>query len=338
MKKDYLTDFYPYKRFSAKKVDRIFWRLKNQTAKLTGDLTARYKVALLMRLSGHGHELINLHLIEDGVFYAIALRNHKGFLFSEFCFNQAWLVTSISAPTKQCKTLSQIPGFKLLVIGDEKTNNSWYLKNAQFLSIDNQKNLGFKSYYSTPFNSYTRKNIGYLYAIKNGAQFIYDTDDDNAPTIGLESYFNFNKFYTGLVYDHTVTDRIINPYAHFGQPLIWPRGFPLDEIKNTYNNTYLLGAIKTSIVQQGVVNGDPDIDAIFRLTKKLKDEQIDIYFDDSAPSFQIPLYKMSPYNSQNTLFSYDGFWSLYLPNTVSFRLTDIWRSYWAQRLMWLLNE
>ena len=54
-------------------------------------------------------------------------------------------------------------------------------------------------------------------------------------------------------------------------------------------------------------------------------------------SIQYPVNKMSPYNSQNTLFTYEAFWSLYLPQSVTFGLTDIWRSYWAQRLMWLLN-
>ncbi|VDM75263.1 unnamed protein product [Strongylus vulgaris] len=41
--------------------------------------------------------------------------------------------------------------------------------------------LGFRLLSVSPENSYTRKNIGYLYAIKNGAKWIYDTDDDNKP-------------------------------------------------------------------------------------------------------------------------------------------------------------
>ena len=90
-------------------------------------------------------------------------------------------------------------------------------------------------------------------------------------------------------------------------------------------------------MQQGVVNGDPDVDAIFRLTKSMNYKRINITFDGTSPSFQLPVYKITPYNSQNTFFHYEAFWSLYLPITVSFRLTDIWRSYWAQRLLWLLN-
>ena len=46
---------------------------------------------------------------------------------------------------------------------------------------------------------------------------------------------------------------------------------------------------------------------------------------------------MGIFNSRNTLFAYDAFWSLYLPSTVNPKLSDVIRSYWAQRLMWLLN-
>ena len=41
---------------------------------------------------------------------------------------------------------------------------------------------------------------------------------------------------------------------------------------------------------------------------------------------------MTPYNAQATIFFESGFWSLYLPITVGGRVTDIWRSYFAQAL------
>ena len=86
------------------------------------------------------------------------------------------------------------------------------------------------------------------------------------------------------------------------------------------------------------MNGDPDVDAIFRLTKTMEYRKVNITFDESSPSVQYPAFRMAPYNSQSTFFHYRAFWSLYLPTTVSFRLTDIWRSYWAQRLLWLLDD
>ena len=264
-------------------------------------------------------------------------KKNDSFLKNQHKQHGKWIVvTTVNEPTDQIKFLSNIDQFQLLVVGDKKTNQSWNCKNATYLNIDEQEYQKYKSFKTTPFNSYTRKNIGYLYAIQNGAKFIYDTDDDNKPIVNLNGYFNFRDYDYGLIYDSSAP-RVLNPYSHFGQPLIWPRGYPLSEIPKNHYNNYVCGRRRTSFVQQGVVNGDPDVDAIFRLTKTMNYKKIDINFDKSAPSIQYPIYKISPYNSQNTLFTYDAFWSLYLPYTVTFRLTDIWRSYWAQRLMWLLN-
>ena len=258
-----------------------------------------------------------------------------------------WIVvTSINEPNEQMKTLAHIKNFKLLVIADQKSKASTAKWNDAFankiihLNLNEQENLNLKSFSTTPLNSYTRKNLGYLYAIQNGARFIYDTDDDNAPLVDINEYFNFETHDHGLIFENEGgnTINVYNPYAHFGQPLIWPRGFPLTQIQQANESfRYVCGLRKTSWVQQGVVNGDPDVDAIFRLTKSHKFKRIDIKFDPISPSIQYPSGSMAPYNAQNTFFHYEAFWSLYLPNTVSIRVTDIWRSYWAQRLIWLLN-
>ena len=52
----------------------------------------------------------------------------------------------------------------------------------------------------------------------------------------------------------------------------------------------------------------------------------------SRPVLKIPTNTMTPYNAQATIFFESGFWSLYLPITVTGRVTDIWRSYFAQAL------
>ena len=260
----------------------------------------------------------------------------KPFLFNHP--NKNWIVvTSTSEPTNQIKKLANTKDFQLCVVGDMKTNQNWNFNNTVYLNIKKQEILNYKIFESTPFNSYTRKNIGYLFAIQHGAKYIYDTDDDNEPLVNLTEYFNFKKIDYGMIID-CKSPTLMNPYAHFGQPLIWPRGFPLSEIHKNHYNSYICGKRKTSVVQQGVVNGDPDVDAIFRLTKTMNFKRINITFDDTSPSLQYPAYKLAPYNSQNTFFHYEAFWSLYLPHTVPFRLTDIWRSYWAQRLMWMLND
>ena len=52
----------------------------------------------------------------------------------------------------------------------------------------------------------------------------------------------------------------------------------------------------------------------------------------SRPVLKIPSNTMTPYNAQATIFFESGFWSLYLPITVVGRVSDIWRSYFAQAL------
>ena len=52
----------------------------------------------------------------------------------------------------------------------------------------------------------------------------------------------------------------------------------------------------------------------------------------SRPVLRVPSNTMTPYNAQATIFFQSGFWSLYLPITVVGRVSDIWRSYFAQAL------
>ncbi|KAF9969163.1 hypothetical protein BGZ73_008603, partial [Actinomortierella ambigua] len=87
--------------------------------------------------------------------------------------------------------------------------------------------------------------------------------------------------------------------------------------------------------QQGLADLDPDVDAIFRLTQV--QELTHAKFCKKSPSIRLSPGTFCPFNSQNTLFSYDALWGLLLPITVSFRVCDIWRGYWVQRLLWDVN-
>jgi hypothetical protein len=240
-----------------------------------------------------------------------------------------WIVVT-SINDKLEKKLKNEKEFQLLVV----TNKAfWSHKNNETIYL-NKNNLDYSILKTISFNNSNAqcKNIAYLYAIQNGAKFIYDTDDTSEPIDNLIDYFDFNnEFKTELEYDLINSPLILNPYAHFGQPTIWPRGFPLNEaINKKLYNDYILVTKSTSIIQQSLVNADPHVDS--SSNKEL------IKFDTSSPSVRIPLFKLTPFNSKNTLFHYEAFWALYLPHTVASSQTDIWRSYWAQRLMWLLNS
>ena len=97
------------------------------------------------------------------------------------------VITTIAPDTTETMTvlLEKAPEFCLLVVGDRKSPDTYPLKSHQdrciYLTIDNQLTLSLDIISLTPENSFSRKNIGFLYAIANGAKVILDMDDDNVP-------------------------------------------------------------------------------------------------------------------------------------------------------------
>ena len=71
-----------------------------------------------------------------------------------------------------------------------------------------------------------------------------------------------------------------------------------------------------------------------RLTRKDSKAKFVVYFDIDAPPVAFPPNSFCPFNTQNTFLHYDIFFSLMLPQTVTFRVNDIWRSFITQRMMW----
>jgi hypothetical protein len=240
-------------------------------------------------------------------------------------FCDKWVVvTTINPPTPALYDLAQLPDWKVVVVGDEKTPGDWYIPGVIFLSIEDQEKLPYKIIKLLPRNHYSRKNIGYLYAIEHNARIIYETDDDN--TLLYENIVHLPLYSKCLMYD--TNQLTVNPYAYFGQASVWPRGYPLRRIFQSSSSSYVPQHNLFIPIQQGMVNNDPDVDAIFRLTRNE-------FFDfDYKDPIALPAYTMAPFNSQNTIFFYEAFWGLLIPMATTFRVADIWRGYWVQRLLW----
>jgi hypothetical protein len=257
---------------------------------------------------------------ESIIFFLVLLCCFHHLLFSA----DKWIVvTTIRYPTPQLRQLAEIPGWRLLVVGDKKTPSDWYLENCEYLSPQRQLNLGYQIAELLPWNHYSRKNIGYLFAIEHGAKVIYETDDDNEAMNGLSFCPPVGKLPALITPDHC-----INIYRYFGHPSIWPRGFPLDQILSSKEFQIAPPSACVIGIEQGVVNESPDLDAIFRLTQNTA-----IEFDPRPPCF-LPKGLFCPFNSQNTFFHPIAFLTLYLPSSVSMRVSDVWRGYVAQRLIW----
>ena len=96
--------------------------------------------------------------------------------------NKATVVlTTINPPNRKIEKWAEASGNKVIVVGDNKTPSDWKHKDCEFISIGTQKEGGFETSKCLLENHYTRKNIGYLYALENNASMIIDTDDDNFP-------------------------------------------------------------------------------------------------------------------------------------------------------------
>ena len=246
-------------------------------------------------------------------------------LFYHVYSQDKWIVvTTIQHPTPQLKKISRIPGWRMVVVGDKKTPLDWHLENCEYLSPEKQLSLGYKISSMLPWNHYSRKNIGYLYAIQHGASIIYETDDDNEPLFDLHYLDNIQQNLLLLASE----EPCINVYHYFGLHHVWPRGYPLEKIicSHVYDQTTVV--TKEIGVEQGLVNGDPDVDAIYRLTQYTGE----ITFPRSG-SCVLSMANYCPFNSQNTFIHKKAFFTLYLPSTVTMRVSDIWRSYYAQKLM-----
>ncbi len=156
-----------------------------------------------------------------------------------------------------------------------------------------------------PWNTIQRRNVGYLYAVEQGFDFVITIDDDNF----LDSSEDFiGSHIDGLGREAEVltVDSSTGWFncidlleTNFGR--VYPRGFPLSKrwSKNADNN--FQRESKRCVVNAGLWVGDPDVDAITRIyypvetRGPLKHEYV-----------AMNSHTWCPVNSQNTAFHRDA--------------------------------
>lgn len=235
------------------------------------------------------------------------------------------VVTSIASPNDALRRLAagaQENQVEFILIGDVSSPDRFELEGCKFFSIRDQLARGFEFAKACPKKHYARKNIGYLLAIRNGADVILETDDDNLPYT--------EKFFSGFVRtaDASVLDTRdwVNIYRYFTDANIWPRGFRLDAINAQIPDfDSLTSSLVDCPIQQGLADDDPDVDAIYRLALG---ESVMFRGDRRVAVTN----GWCPFNSQSTRWWRDAFPLMYLPAYCPFRMTDIWRSFIAQRI------
>ena len=241
------------------------------------------------------------------------------------------VITTIQPPTSSvralCRALRPLNA-TVLIVGDRKGPHVYPLPGTELLTLERQLALPLRLPRLLPLNHYVRKNIGYLTLISRGAGCIYETDDDNYPTKKWQPR------------SRTVKARKIsrpkwfNVFRHFSDERIWPRGFPLNHIAASNQRKPRVRAPLVAVdspIQQGLADLNPDVDAIWRL---VMDKPLNFH---DADSVALMPGVWCPFNSQTTWWFPAAYPLLYLPSYCTFRMTDIWRSFVAQRCLWAMN-
>jgi hypothetical protein len=237
------------------------------------------------------------------------------------------VTTTINKPTKATLKFCKIAKEKnwiFVIVGDIKTPHDEYKKlendNIIYLTPEKQERLYPELSNIIGWKSIQRRNIGFVYAYHKGADIIATVDDDNIP------YDNWgDNILIGSEIEIDLYENIGCPYFDPISPTnhsdLWHRGFPIEYL-SFKNNIEYKGKIKRKIlIQADFWDGDPDIDAICRLSKKPI-----VKFESFKP---FGSNQLAPFNSQNTFIARDVIpYYAVLPHIG--RMDDIWGSYIAQ--------
>jgi len=230
------------------------------------------------------------------------------------------VTTTINAPTLATQKFSRMEGWTLIVVGDTKTPHLNYEElDCIYLSPNIQETIKKDLSDSIGWKSIQRRNIGFLYAYNQGADIVATVDDDNIP------YDDWGK---NLLVGQTIecdlyepSQNVFDPLSVTNTPDIWHRGFPIDLLGKRHEVEYKGKTNRKVLVQADLWDGDPDIDAMARLTMKPI-----VKYDVESPYCS---NKIAPFNSQNTFLSREVIpYYAVLPHVG--RMDDIWGSYILQ--------
>jgi len=225
------------------------------------------------------------------------------------------ITTTINKPTLATQTFAKINGWDFLVVGDTKTPHHEY-KDYTYLHPEEQEKLDKNLSDMIGWGCIQRRNMGFVYALKNGYKRIATVDDDNIPLANWGEIFEPQE-----VDVYSTNFGFFDPLSVTNNNHLWHRGFPIQYVHKKNNVTKTKKYFEKFDVQANLWNGDPDVDALCRM----------IYspmcnFDNSWYTTDCA----TPFNSQNTILSRDALKYYFMFDKVG-RMDDIFGSYVLQK-------
>jgi hypothetical protein len=235
--------------------------------------------------------------------------------------NKIIVTTTINEPTEATLKFASMSDWHLVVVGDTKTPHNLYkgLKNITYLTPEDQEKISLELSNAIGWKSIRRRNLGFLHAYNMGADIMATVDDDNIPYEDWGQNLLINKEVEVDIYRDELN--VFDPISVTENKNLWHRGFPLQYVSK--RNPILIGKKKVKcLVQADFWDGDPDIDAVCRMTI----EPI-VKFKPFQP---FSSENISPFNSQNT-FIHRSLIPYYMVIPHIGRMDDIWGAYALQQ-------
>lgn len=235
--------------------------------------------------------------------------------------NKIIVTTTINYPTEATLKFAAMTDWHLVIAGDLKTPHDDYnkLKNVTYLSPTEQEEISKELSDAIGWKSIRRRNMALVKAFQMGADIVATVDDDNIPLDGWGQ-----EVYVGQEVEvdfYTTELDVFDPIYVTEHKNLWHRGFPLQYVSK--RNAECIGKKNINcMVQADFWNGDPDIDAVCRIT-----QMPEVVFKPFEP---FASDKISPFNSQNT-FLHRSVLPYYMVIPHIGRMDDIWGGYALQQ-------
>ncbi len=231
------------------------------------------------------------------------------------------VTTTINHPTKATRKFCEMKDWDLIVVGDIKTPHKEYEKlDCIYLHPEYQEKWYEELSDSIGWKTIQRRNIGLVEAYHRGAEIIATVDDDNIP------YDNWGKdVYVGQEIEVDLYEPLLDvfdPLSITEDNSVWHRGYPIQYVPDRFDVKYMGKTKRKVLVQADLWDGDPDIDAIARLSMK----PVVKYSDITQPYCSNII---APFNSQNTFLAREVI-PYYSVLPYCGRMDDIWGSYILQ--------
>lgn len=236
------------------------------------------------------------------------------------------VTTTINPPTTAILKYCQKKEWSFVVVGDTKTPHDLYrnlekkFNNLIYLDPQIQEKKYKKLSDIIGWKTIQRRNIGFVEAYHMGAEVLATVDDDNIP---------YEHWGENVLIGNEVNVHLYEPEAEVFDPLsitkdnyLWHRGYPIELLQKRLLVNYKGYTKRKVLVQADLWDGDPDIDALARLTYK----PIVKYSDIQEPFCS---NKISPFNSQNTFLAREVI-PYYAVLPYIGRMDDIWGAYILQ--------